>query len=84
MAQAIHAPHAGFLKLLANHTDASPHDIVKVDEAIKQVLAGSIPWWQILMTIIPFILSIFSGGTVDIAALIAAIMALLNPPGPTP
>ena len=58
--------------------------LVQVDDAVRKALAAGIPWLQILFTILPFVLSIFTGGTIDIPGLIAAILALLNPPAPAP
>ncbi len=50
-----------------------------VTAALGRVV-GTIPWLTILMAILPFILSIFSGKPIDIQALIAAILALLGKP----
>ena len=47
-------------------------------DAIDKAKAGGIPWLKILMTILPLLLPLLSGGTIDIQALIAAILALLG------
>ena len=58
--------------------------VQKVSDAISKARAAGIPWITILETLLPLILSIFSGGSVNIAAIIAAILALINPPTPAP
>ncbi len=51
---------------------------LRVSDAIDQARAGGVPWLKILLTILPLLLPLFSGGTIDIQALIAAILALLQ------
>ena len=63
---------------------ATPEQLVAVSQAATKVMTAGIPWWQIFMTALSFILPIFTGGTIDIPGLIAAILALLNPPTPPP
>lgn len=60
---------------------ASPAQLVHVQSAIAK-LGATIPFWQILMTILPFILGIFTGQPIDFQALIAAILALNTPTPP--
>lgn len=71
-----------FINTLANHTEATPEQLGEVHAVIQKARAAGIPWFQILLKLMPFIISIFTGGGVDIAAIIAAILALLNPPTP--
>jgi len=54
----------------------------QVDAAITQIRNGGIPWAQILSTLLPLILSLFSGGSPGLAALLQALLALLNPTPP--
>lgn len=54
-----------------------------VKAAVRQARAAGVSWGDILAAIIPLILGVFSGGTLDWAAIIAAIMALFNRPTPT-
>lgn len=61
---------------------ATPAQLVEVDQAIAKVLAAGIPWLQILMTIGSALLGMFMGTPINIPALIAAILALINPPAP--
>ncbi len=56
---------------------AGPAEAAKVGDAIEQVRDAGVPWFQIVLAILPLI---FGGGSIDIQALIAAILALLNPP----
>lgn len=69
-----------FIRFLANHTEATGQQLRDVDEALSKVKA--LPWLQVLFTLLPFIMQIFSGQPIDFQALIAAILALLNPPKP--
>lgn len=71
-----------FLNTLSTHTDATSQQIADVDAAMKKAMAAGVPWLQILFTLLPFVLQIFTGGTIDIQALIAAILALITPPKP--
>lgn len=49
----------------------------RVSDAIDDAKAAGVPWLQILVTLLPFVLNLLSGGTFDLAALIAAILALI-------
>ena len=54
-----------------------------VKAATNKALAAGIPWAKILETILPFVLQILGGGKIDWQAIVAAILALINP-APTP
>lgn len=49
----------------------------QVNDAIQQVRTAGVPWIQIFSTLLPLVLSLFSGGTIDLAAIITAILALI-------
>ena len=52
----------------------------EVKMATNQALAGGVPWAKIIVTILPFVMQILAGGKIDWQAIIAAILALINPP----
>jgi len=52
--------------------------------AIQQAQAASVPWSSILTVLVPILMSLLTGGTIDWTAVIAAIIALINPPTPVP
>ncbi len=55
----------------------------EVGSAADQALNAGVPWGQILAAILPLVLSaLFGGGTLNIQAIIQAILALFNPPAP--
>jgi len=56
--------------------------VQKVSEAIDKARQAGVPWLQIFATLLPLILSLFTGGKIDLQAIIAAILALINPPKP--
>ena len=55
-----------------------------VAEAEAAALASGVSIWTILATILQFVTPIFTGGVVDWAGIIAAILALINPAPPPP
>lgn len=55
-----------------------------VADARVQAEAAGVPFIQILLTVLSFLPSLFTGGTIDWAGIIAAILALINPPTPVP
>ena len=67
--------HVGLLQRLLAKVFAHPG----VTEATAKATAAGVPWGKILATILPFVMQIFSGGTVDWTAIIAAILALIKP-----
>ncbi len=71
---------AWILNAIAHHF--GNEGVQKVTDAIKKARAANIPWISIFATLLPLILSLFTGGKIDLAAIIAAIMALINPPKP--
>ncbi len=46
-------------------------------DAVLKARQANVPWLQILGTLLPLVLSLFSGGTIDLAGIIAAILALI-------
>lgn len=50
----------------------------QVGGAIEKARTAGVPWLQILAAILPLLLSLFTGGGIDVAALVAAIMALIK------
>jgi len=81
MAQAMfqqghHKGADNLLKIVSAHATAEQTASVKT--AIEKAKAAGVPWIKIIITIMPFILGILSGGTLDIAALVAAIMSLFQ------
>ena len=67
--------HVGLLQRLVANVLAHPG----VAEATAKATAAGVPWGKILAAILPFVMQIFSGGTVDWTAIIAAILALIQP-----
>jgi hypothetical protein len=53
-----------------------------VRQASNQALAAGVPWATIIATILPFVIQIIAGGKIDWQAIVAAIIALINPPAP--
>ena len=62
---------------------ATPGQLVEVEEAVNKV-GATIPWGQILLTIMSDLFAVFMGQPLNIAAIIAQILALINPPAPAP
>lgn len=50
----------------------------RVAMSIKEAERAGVPWGQILLTLLPFVIAAMLGKPVDIEALIAAIMALIG------
>ena len=53
-----------------------------VREAKAKALAAGITIWQIIVAILPFVISFIQTGKIDWQAIVAAILALINPPAP--
>ena len=70
------------MKHLSIH-GATPGQMVQVEEAVNKASA-TVPWAQILFTIMGDLLGVFMGQPLDIAKIIADILALINPPAPVP
>ena len=51
-----------------------------VSEVLTRATAAGVPWLKIIMALAPYILTALSGGTLDIGALIQAILVLINSP----
>ena len=51
--------------------------VAKVNDAIAKARAASVPWAQIFAVLLPLVLSLFSGGSLDLAKIIEAILALI-------
>jgi hypothetical protein len=66
--------HARLTALITRHPD--------VRLASNQALAAGVPWATIIATILPFVIRILAGGKIDWQAIVAAIIALINPPAP--
>jgi hypothetical protein len=64
--------HANMATSILAHPD--------VAQAVRQARANGIDWPTIITTILGFLTSIFSGGTIDWAAIVAAILALFQTP----
>jgi hypothetical protein len=58
--------------------------VKKTTDAISKARAAGVPWLKILTTILPLILSLFSGGGISLQAIIDAILALVKQPAPGP
>ncbi len=72
-----------FMTILGEHAGAQ--EVVSVRDAISQAKAAGIPWLTILAKLAPFLMALFTGGGIDIPALIAAILSLITPaPAPVP
>lgn len=70
--------YLGIMNFVAHHF--GNEGTSKVTEAISKARAAGIGWLQIITTILPLILGIFSGGgTLSLQAIIDAILALLKP-----
>jgi hypothetical protein len=63
--------HARLTALITRHPD--------VRLASNQALAAGVPWATIIATILPFVIQILAGGKIDWQAIVAAIIALINP-----
>ena len=57
---------------------APDHVKGELEDALDGAQKAGVNWLQILMTLLPLILSLFSGGTVDWQAVIAAILELFQ------
>lgn len=66
--------HLSVLREVLQHPD--------VASAVSQARAAGIPFLQILLALLPIIASILGGGAINWQAIIAAILALFNPPVP--
>jgi hypothetical protein len=53
------------------------HPDVKM--AQNQALAAGVPWATILEALLPFVIKILAGGAIDWQAIVATILALINP-----
>lgn len=62
--------HCRVLQALLAHPD--------VADAVSKARAAGVPWMKILAILLPIALSIFTGGAIDIPAIIAAILALFG------
>lgn len=51
-----------------------------VRDAKNRALAAGIPFWQIITTILPFVIQFITTGKIDWQAVIAAILALIPHP----
>ena len=49
----------------------------QVEDAIKKTQAAGVPLASILLALLPIVLSLFSGGKIDLQAIINAILALI-------
>ncbi len=58
--------------------------VQKTTDAVVKARAAAVPWATILLALLPVVMSIFVGGKVDIQTIIAAILALIPQPVPTP
>lgn len=54
----------------------------QIVDAIVTVRAAGVPWLSILGTILTFAMTLFTGGKIDLAAIIKAILALIPTPAP--
>lgn len=53
-------------------------EVAEVDDAIDTARAAGVDWIKIFVAILPLVLSLFTGGTVDIQAIIALILSLIG------
>lgn len=53
--------------------------VQKTNDAITQARASGVPWSQILAALVPLILSVFTGGKIDMQTIINAILSLIKP-----
>lgn len=70
----VEAAHANVLSAILQHPE--------VAAARKQAQAAGIPFIQIIIALLPFVMQLLSGAPLNIQAIIAAILAILNPPKP--
>jgi hypothetical protein len=53
--------------------------------AVDKAVAAGVPWASIITTLLPLVVTFFTGGGINLQAIIAAILALINPtPVPAP
>jgi hypothetical protein len=71
----IHDHHLGILHRVQEQIFRHP----EVQAASTQAQAAGVPWIKIITTVLPFVLQILAGGKIDWQAIIAAILALINP-----
>jgi hypothetical protein len=78
---ASHAAHSKAMGVVPSKV-SSVEATSKLSDIINQLRAKGIPWSSLLGVIGPILAAIFAG--TPIGAIIASILALLNPPAPTP
>lgn len=71
----VNLAHAGLFGMILSEPS--------VRTAVDKALAAGVPFLQIIMALLPFVLQILAGKPFDLQAIIAAILALFNPPAPT-
>lgn len=77
-AHAVHSKAMGVMPSKVTSTEAT----ARLSDIIAQLRAKGIPWASLLSVIGTILAAIFAG--TPIGAIIASILALLNPPTPTP
>lgn len=73
---------SGLLQQIAAKMVEMEQQHPEMKAVVEQVQAAGVPFITILVTALPYLLPLLSGGTVNVPALIAAIAALLAHPAP--